>query len=130
MNWVHLVIGLALLQFFIFCMAVGRARGTYKVPAPATTGNEVFERYFRVQMNTLELLVVLVPSMVIFASYLSACWAAGLGAVYLVGRIVYFRSYVQAPQKRSLGYGLSAAPVLGLLVGGIIGVIMAMLRHG
>ena len=61
MNWVHLVIGLVLLQFFFFCMAVGRARGTYNVAAPATTGNEVFERYFRVQMNTLELLVVLIP---------------------------------------------------------------------
>jgi glutathione S-transferase len=129
MNWVHLVIGLSLLQFFIFCMAVGRARGTYKVAAPATTGNEVFERYFRVQMNTLELLVVLVPSMVIFAIYLSACWAAGLGAVYLVGRIMYFRGYVKAPEKRSWGYGVSATPVLILLVGGIIGVIMALVRH-
>jgi glutathione S-transferase len=129
MNWVHLVIALALLQFFFFCMAVGRARGTYQVPAPATTGNEVFERYFRVQMNTLELLVVLVPSLVLFAAYVSPCWAAGLGAVYLIGRIVYFRAYVKAPGSRSLGYGLSAAPVLALLVGGIIGVIVALARH-
>jgi glutathione S-transferase len=129
MNWVHLVIGLALLQFFVFCMAVGRARGTYKVPAPATTGNEVFERYFRVQMNTLELLVVLVPSMVMFAAYVSPCWAAGLGAVYLIGRILYFRGYVKAPEKRSWGYAVSALPVLVLLGGGIVGVVIAMARH-
>jgi hypothetical protein len=129
MNWVHLVIGLALLQFFIFCMAVGRARGTYKVAAPATTGNEVFERYFRVQMNTLELLVVLVPALLLFAAYVSPAWAAGLGAVYLIGRILYFRAYVRAPGSRSLGYGLSAAPVLTLLIGGLIGVVMALVRH-
>jgi uncharacterized membrane protein YecN with MAPEG domain len=129
MNWVHLVIGLSLLQFFIFCMAVGRARGTYKVAAPATTGNEVFERYFRVQMNTMELLLVLIPALLLFASYVSPCWAAGLGAVYLVGRILYFRAYVKAPGSRSWGYGLSATPTLILLAGGIIGIIVAMVRH-
>jgi len=63
MPLVQLVIGLAMVQFFFFLFAVGKARGTYKVPAPATTGNEVFERYFRVQMNTLELLVMFVPAM-------------------------------------------------------------------
>ncbi len=129
MNWVHLVIGLALLQFYVFCMAVGRARGTYKVPAPATTGHEVFERYFRVQMNTMELLIVLIPSLLLFASYVSPSWAAALGAVYLVGRIVYFRSYVREPGSRSWGYGLSAAPTLALLAGGLIGIIVAMVRH-
>ena len=130
MHWVHLVIALALAQFFYFCMAVGRARGTYKVSAPATTGHEVFERYFRVQMNTLELLVVFVPSIVLFASYVSACWAAGVGAVYLLGRILYFRAYVKDPGSRSWGYGLSAAPTLALLLGGLVGVVMALLHRG
>jgi hypothetical protein len=130
MNWVHLVLGLALLQFFIFCMAVGRARGTYNVAAPATTGNAVFERYFRVQMNTLELLVVFVPSLLMFAHYVNACWAAGIGAVYLLGRILYFRSYVKDPGSRSWGYGLSAAPTLALLLGGLVGVILALVHHG
>jgi glutathione S-transferase len=130
MNWVHLIIGLALLQFFIFCMAVGKARGTYKVAAPATTGNEVFERYFRVQMNTMELLLVFLPSLVIFAHYLSPCWAAGVGAVYLLGRILYFRAYVKDPSSRSWGYALSALPTLILLVGGLFGVIRALVRQG
>jgi glutathione S-transferase len=129
MNWVHLVIGLALLQFFIFCMAVGRARETCKVPAPATTGNELFERYFRVQMNTLEQLVIFVPSILMFAHYLNPCWAAALGAVYLIGRIIYFRAYVKAPGSRSWGFAVSAFPNLALLAGGIIGVIIALVRH-
>ena len=130
MNWVHLVIGLALLQFFIFGMAVGKARGTYNVAAPATTGHEVFERYFRVQMNTLENLVILVPALLLFATFVSPAWAAGLGAVYLIGRIIYFRAYVKSPRSRSWGFAVSALPTLTLLVGGIIGVIVALARNG
>lgn len=129
MNLVNLVIALALLQFFFFCMAVGKARATYKIDAPATTGNEVFERYFRVQMNTLELLVIFIPSILMFARYLNAYWAAGLGAVYLIGRTLYFRGYVQAPAKRSIGYLLSGLPTMILLGGAIVGVLMA-LSHG
>ena len=119
---------LALLQFFIFCMAVA-ARATYNVDAPATTGNEVFERYFRVQMNTLELLIVFVPADLLFACYVSAYWAAGLGAVYLIGRILYFRGYVKAPAKRSTGYMLSGVPTI-ILLGGAISVRCSPSRHG
>jgi glutathione S-transferase len=125
MPLVHLVIGLALAQFFFFLMAVGKARGTYKVPAPATTGNDIFERYFRVQMNTLELLVIFVPSIILFGAYVSAYIAAALGFIYLIGRLIYFTSYVKDPKTRSLGYGLSALPVIVLVAGGIIGAIRA-----
>ncbi|MBS0580337.1 MAG: MAPEG family protein [Proteobacteria bacterium] len=130
MHWVHLVLALSLLQFFFFCMAVGKARGTYKIAAPATTGHAVFERYFRVQMNTLELMVVFVPALVLFAHYVSAAWAAGIGAVYLLGRILYFRAYVRDPGSRSWGYGLSAAPTLALLLGGLVGVVLALVHPG
>ena len=125
MPLVHIVVGLALVQFLFFCFAVGRARGTYKVAAPATTGNEMFERYFRVQMNTLELLILFVPSILIFGQYFSAYVAAALGAIYLVGRLIYFTSYVKDPKSRSMGYGLSALPVMILLAGSIFGAIRA-----
>jgi glutathione S-transferase len=125
MPLVHLVIGLALAQFVFFLFAVGKARETYKVPAPATSGNEVFERYFRVQMNTLELLVILVPSILLFGQYFGAYLAAALGVVYLIGRFVYFSSYVKEPKSRSLGYGVSVLPIMVLLVGAIIGAIRA-----
>jgi len=125
MPYVHIVIGLALVQFFYFCLEVGRARGRYKIEAPATTGNEVFERYFRVQMNTLELLVMFIPSILMFGIYMSPYIAAAIGAVYLVGRMIYLSSYVKNPKSRSAGYGLSALPTLILLVGGIIGAVRA-----
>jgi uncharacterized membrane protein YecN with MAPEG domain len=126
MSLVYLVMGLALLQYLYFGIQVGRARGRYGIKAPATTGNEIFERYFRVQQNTIELIVVLVPALPLFGHYISWNWAAGLGAVYLVGRFVYAIGYVKDPAKRGLGYGLSFVPVALLLIGGIAGAVRAI----
>jgi uncharacterized MAPEG superfamily protein len=125
MPWVQVVVILALLEFLFFCMAVGRARGQYKVPAPATTGNEIFERYFRVQMNTLEQLVIFIPAILIFGQYLSPYVATALGVIFLIGRALYFSSYIRDPHKRSLGFGLSVMPNIILLIGAIYGSIRA-----
>jgi uncharacterized MAPEG superfamily protein len=120
MAYVLLVIVLALLQFVLFGIAVGRARGKYGVHAPAITGNEQFERYFRVQANTLEQLVVFIPAIWLFAQFVDPHWAAGLGGVYLVGRVLYFRSYVKDPKSRGIGFALTALPSLVMLVGVLI----------
>ena len=125
MPLINIVVGLALVQFLFFSFAVGRARGTYKIAAPATTGNEMFERYFRVQMNTLELLIIFVPSILLFGQYTGAYLATALGVIYLIGRMLYFTSYVKDPKSRSAGYGLSVSPVMALLAGAIIGAIRA-----
>jgi len=129
MALVNLIVALALLQFFAFMTAVGRARAKYNVIAPATTGNEVFERYFRVQMNTMELLMMFVPGIWMFGFYVSADVAAALGAIYIIGRCIYFFSYVKDPKKRSLGYGLSAAPVAVLVIGALIGAATGLAHH-
>ncbi len=121
MHLVAIVVLLALLEFVAFGMLVGRARVMHGVKAPATTGHEVFERYFRVHYNTMELLVVFMPAIWLFALYVSPQWGAGLGAVYLIGRIVYFRSYIADPARRSVGFSMSMLPVLVLLVGALLG---------
>jgi glutathione S-transferase len=128
MHFVALVGVLALLQYLVFGMLVGRARGKYGVKAPAIAGHEVFERYFRVQQNTLELLVVFLPALWLFALYASAMWAAILGVVYLVGRVLYFRGYVADPAKREIGFGLSFLPILGLVLGALVGVLLPLTR--
>jgi glutathione S-transferase len=121
MPYVHIVIVLALAQFFYFSLEVGKARGRYKIPAPATTGNEIFERYFRVHMNTLELLVMFIPSVLLFGLYLNPLIAAGLGVIYLVGRFLYLFAYVKDPKKREVGFALSMLPIMILMVGGLVG---------
>ena len=130
MNIVFIVLGLALMQFLYFGFAVGGARGRYGVEAPAITGNEHFERYFRVHMNTLELLIVLIPALLMFAHYISQIWAAALGAVYLVGRFVYFAGYIREPAKRSVGFMMSFLPIAALLLGGVGGAIVRLVRGG
>ena len=129
MPYVHIVIGLALVQFLAFGFAVAGARGRYKVAAPAVTGNEIFERYLRVQMNTLEQLVVFIPSMLLFGHYLSPYIAAGLGVIFLIGRLVYFFTYVKDPKSRELGFGLTIGPNAILLGGAIVGAVRAALYY-
>jgi uncharacterized MAPEG superfamily protein len=125
MALVNIVLALALAEYLYFGFAVGRARERYGIKAPATTGHQTFECYYRVQMNTLEVLIAFVPALWLFAYYVSAQWAAVLGAVFIVGRLVYFRAYVSDPAKRNLGFLLSILPVAALIVGGLIGATRA-----
>ena len=127
MQLVALVILLALAEFVALGILVGRARGKYGVKAPATTGHEVFERWFRVHYNTMELLVVFVPSIWLFGLYVSPKIGAALGAVYLVGRVMYVRSYVRDPAARGGGFGLSMLPTLVLLVGAATGAALELI---
>lgn len=126
MAWVHLVTLLALFEYLVFAALVGRARGTYGVKAPATSGHEVFERYFRVQMNTLELLIVFVPALWVAAAYWNPTIVAAIGAVFLLGRLLYLRSYVADPRSRTLGFVLSSFPIIALMIGGGVGALRAM----
>ena len=128
MPYVHIVICLALIEFLYFAIAVAKARGRYNVPAPAVTGNEIFERHLRVQMNTLEQLIVFVPSIVLFGQYLSPYLAAALGVVFLIGRLIYFFAYVKEPKKRELGFILSFVPTAILLGGAIFGAARAAMH--
>jgi glutathione S-transferase len=120
---------LAVLQFFFFCTQVAGARARYGVAAPAVSGNEMFERYFRVQMNTLELLAMLLPGLWLASLYVAPIWPFLLGVIYLLGRFVYWRSYIASPGKRGPGFGLSMFPILVLLVIGLVGCIL-QLAHG
>ena len=123
MAYVDIVTALAVLQFIVFAFRVGGARVRYGVKAPATTGNEVFERHFRVQQNTMELLLVLLPGIYLFSRYWNPLWAAGLGALYLIGRELYAYAYVRNPDRRGAGFGLSFLPAVTLLAGGFVGAL-------
>jgi glutathione S-transferase len=124
MKLVVLVATLALLEYVTFGYLVGRARGRYGVAAPAVTGHPIFERYHRVHQNTLENLVIFLPGLWLFATYVSEPVAALLGAVFIVGRAVYARRYVSDPPRRGLGVMLSFPIGLILLVGGAIGALL------
>ena len=128
MVWVDIVGLLAVVQLFVFGTLVGRARGTYGVAAPATTGHPVFERYYRVQMNTVEALLVFLPGLYLGARYWSPKYAAILGVIYLIGRVIYLVAYVSDPKKRSLGFSLSMVPAIALVIAALVGAIRAALQ--
>ena len=121
MAWVDIVGMLAVVQLFVFGVLVARARGTYGVAAPATTGHPMFERYYRVQVNTVECLIVFLPALWLAAYFWNPRWASILGAVWLAARIWYARAYVRDPGSRSGGFGLSFMAVIVLLIGAAIG---------
>ena len=123
MNYVDLIAVLAVMQLFFFSVLVGRARGTYGIKAPAVSGHEMFERAYRVQMNTLELMVVFLPALFIASKYWPQAYVASAGAVYLLGRFIYWRSYVAAPTSRGLGFGLSMIPILALLIAALVAIV-------
>jgi len=128
MPLIEIVVGLALVQLIAFSMLVGRARGKYNIQAPATTGHEIFDRYFRVQMNTVEMIVVFIPAIYLFGKNISEPWGAGIGAVYLIGRILFLKGYVADPKKRGLGFALSFIPTMILLLGGLGGAICQAIK--
>lgn len=127
MEWVAIITGLALLEYMVFSMRVGMARGKYGIEAPAVSGNEIFERHFRVHMNTLEQLAVFLPALWIFAYFASAPIAAGLGLLFVIGRAVYGIAYVSDPKKRSVGFGLSYLANVALVLGSIGGAVASLL---
>jgi glutathione S-transferase len=124
MNYVDSVAMLAIIQYLVFGSLVGKARGQYGVHAPAVSGNEQFERVYRVQMNTLELLVAFLPALYVAARYWSGWVVACVGAVYLVGRVIYWRAYVTAPARRGLGFVLSIGPVFTLALAALVPAIL------
>jgi uncharacterized membrane protein YecN with MAPEG domain len=124
MIYIHIVATLAIIQFFIFGILVGRARAKYGIKAPAISGNEGFERAFRVQMNTLEQLAGFLPALFIAAQYWPPMAVAAIGVVYLLGRIVYRRSYLNDPTKRQLGFLMTVVPTFILLGASLIGAVL------
>ncbi len=128
MEAVAVVTVLVLAQYMFFGAKVGPARGKYDVKAPAISGNTDFERIFRVHQNTLEQLVVFLPSLWMFAHYVHALGAAALGVVFLVARFIYFKAYIEDPAKRGPGFITGYIATALLLLGGLGGAIWSWLQ--
>jgi glutathione S-transferase len=129
LHYTALVTCLTILAYFFIIFRVGKARETFGIKAPATTGNPDFERVFRVQMNTLEWMVIFLPSLWLFAIYISDPIAAVLGLVWIVGRMLYLTGYSEAANKRELGFMIQGGAT-ALLWLGALGAIVWRLVHG
>lgn len=123
-----LITVLSLLVYWATIALVGRARGKYKISAPAVTGNPDFERVFRVQQNTLESLIMHLPAMWLFAVYVSDLWASILGAAWIAGRVLYAQGYITEARKRGPGMMISFVATTALLLGDLGVIAWSMLK--
>ncbi len=129
MLWPSLVTAIALLVYLVIIINVGQARRKYKIFPPETTGDPNFERVLRVQQNTLEQLIFFLPTLWLFSNYVSPLWGAGIGAVWIIGRIVYAWGYYQAAEKRIVGFAIGSFSTITLLLGSLIGITLLLINE-
>ena len=123
MALVALITLLILAQYLVFTMLCGVERGRSGLAAPAMTGDPGFERAYRVQMNTLEQLLVTLPALWLSALYFNPEVAASLGLVFMIGRVLYRNSYIKDPAKRGPGMIIGFLANIGLLATALWGVV-------
>ena len=130
LRWTALATVLAVLVYFSTTVLVSRARVKYGVAPPATTGNPDFERIFRVQMNTLEWMPILLPLLWLAGYFVSDIGAAVLGLVWSAGRVGYIVGYSKAVKSRALGFGIQAIACFALLLGALGGIVATFVHIG
>ncbi|MFU8813926.1 MAG: MAPEG family protein [Pseudomonadales bacterium] len=122
---VTIIAMLALVQYLYFGVEVGRARGRTGVQAPAVTGDPEFERVFRAHYNTLEQLIVFLPAVYAAGYFVHELYALSAGFAFLVGRTLYFRTYVADAAKRGPGMIITMLANLVLVLGALTGAVLA-----
>lgn len=121
-----LVMLLAIAFYFFTCINVSRSRTATGVKVPAMSGHPDFERAFRIQMNTLEWMPIFLPALWLFAIYISDAIAAGIGVVWIIGRIVYFVGYSKAAAKRGTGFAIQSLAAMALWMGALGAVVLRL----
>ena len=129
-HYTALVTVLAIVLYVWTGLAVAKARQTFGVMVPATTGHADFERVFRVQMNMLEWMPIFLPLLWVFALYVSDRGAAVLGLVWIVGRVIYMRGYSEAAENRHRGFLIQGVAAGALLIGALAGIVWRMMHVG
>ena len=128
-HYTAIVTCLAVAFYFFTSVQVARARAAFGIKVPAISGHPDFERIFRVQMNTLEWMPIFLPSLWLFAIYISDAIAAALGVIWIIGRILYFVGYRKAAEKRGPGFGVQALATIVLWAGALAAPVWRLV-HG
>jgi uncharacterized membrane protein YecN with MAPEG domain len=130
-NLIALVTILALLTYLGTAINVARNRRAHGIAPPAMTGAPKVEQALRVQANTLEWLAIFLPALWLFAVYWSDLVAAVLGALWVVGRLLYGFGYMQEKvTARYPGFGIQGVATFILMIGALIGAIRALMVTG
>jgi glutathione S-transferase len=123
-----IVSAIALLVYYFTLFKAGGARSKFGIKAPAHSGPPEYECYVRAHQNTLEHLVLFLPGLWLFAVAVDPVWAAGIGCLWPVGRVLYALGYYRAPEKRVTGLLISMPPIYIFVLGSLIGFIVKVMR--
>jgi len=129
-RWTALVTIAALLVYLAMGLKVASARGKSGIEPPAMTGDPILERAVRVHINTLEWLPLFLIGLWLFAIYWNEMVAAGLGLVWIIGRLLYSAGYLADPARRSTGFLIQALATLVLLLGALGRIVYGLATGG
>lgn len=128
MESIAIVTVLALMQAFMFAFQVGQARVKHDVRAPSVSGHPEFDRTFRIHQNTVEQLVIFIPSLWLFGYYVHPLIGAGIGVLFIISRAIYRKTYLDEPKGRTAGFGIGAVCISVLMLGGLGGAIWSLVQ--
>jgi len=121
-----LVTLLALGVYFATILNIRRVRIKYKIMPPLVEGPEEFQRAFHTQMNTIEQLVIFFPALWLAALGIGDLFAAIIGAVWPVARVIYMQGYMAADKRRFQGFIAALVVSVTLYGAAIIGMIASL----
>ena len=111
MELLAIITVLILIQTLFFGFEVGKARGKYNIKAPAVSGDEMFDRHYRIHQNTIEQIVIFIPSLWLFGYFVHMNIGAGLGLLFLIGRLIFRSAYLKDPASREIGFIMGFLPI-------------------
>ncbi|HVZ27941.1 MAG TPA: MAPEG family protein [Rhizomicrobium sp.] len=118
---------LAILIAIGFAILVARTRRATGIQPPAMSGDPRLERALRVQGNTVEGFIVFVPALWLATLYFQGWVPPVIGLIWCLGRIVFAVGYMQAAEKRHIGFTISILSVLALVILAGIGVVQSLI---
>lgn len=130
MKYTALVTIISLVVTLVLSARVGMMRGRFSIEAPSLTGSSQFERAFRIHMNTVEQLILFVPALWLSTSVLGDLLAAGIGSVWVVGRVIYADAYLRNPATRRPGMIITLMSTSLLILATLWGIFSDILGLG
>ena len=127
MPFTALVTVAALVLTFVLSLRVGNMRRKHGVKAPASTGHPEFEAANRIHQNTIEQLVLFLPVLWLALYVLGDAITGLIGAVWIVGRVVYANAYARDPATRGPGMGITMLPTVVLLLASLWGILQGVI---
>jgi len=125
--WPGIVSALSLLVYYFTLFKSGMARSRFNVPAPAHEGPEEYVRHVRAHQNTLEHLVLFLPGLWLFSVAVSPLWAAGIGMLWPIGRLMYALGYYRSADARRMGLYISMPAIYVFVIGSLIGFVIQLI---